>query len=400
MINGSGPGLRQHHNWIESFIDVHRDFPTTPLLLKWSAISCVAGALERKVWCGPYPGMRLFANLYVVLTGPPGCGKTASLAPTEALWMKLENHHVAPTSVTKASLIDCLDKAKRSITLGLIQPDHFNALSVASGELGVLVPSYDSEFMNALTALYDGHPYTETRRTKDINITIKSPLLNILAATTPSFLNDLMPEGAWDQGFISRCILVYSADRIIKPLFGGKTSTDRTDLLTDLKAIGELYGYMRFDPSAAAAIGRWHLDGGKPYPNHPKLAHYISRRTAHVLKLCMVASVARDDELVVKVEDVETALEWLCEVEELMPHIFSTVTAGVDGPVIKETLFAIRAAYQVGSIPVSEATIYEFLALRSPSSNVKTIIEVMLKSGMIRQHHTTNGFAYSPQFMH
>src|SRR5690606_31276805 len=120
--------------------------------------------------------------------------------------------HIAPTSVTKASLIDALAAAERKI----IRPGHdpsiitFNSLVVASDELGVFLPAYENDFMNVLTNIYDCRVYSETRRTSKVSIRMEAPQLNFTAATTPSYLTALLPEGAWDQGFLSRTILIYS----------------------------------------------------------------------------------------------------------------------------------------------------------------------------------------------
>lgn len=65
---------------------------------------------------------------------------------------------------------------------------NFNSLTIVSNELGVLLPEYDPAMMSKLTDIYDGKGYSERRRTKDLNFKIDAPQINLIAATTPSFL--------------------------------------------------------------------------------------------------------------------------------------------------------------------------------------------------------------------
>jgi len=366
----------------------------------WSGIACIAGALERKVWVRTNSS-NLYPNLYTVLVAGPGIGKTITLSKVEELWRALPDHHVAPTSVTKASLMDSIADAKRNVLLPGQSPPYldFNSLLVLAGELGVLIPGYDNEFMNALTAIYDGYPYAERRRSKDLKLEIPCPQLNLFGATTPSYLNAVMPEGAWDQGFISRTILVYSGDRIIRPLF--METTERPELkkalLEDLKKIGDYIGKLAFDTDAAAFVSDWHVSGGPPIPDHPKLVHYLTRRTTHLLKLCMVSAVSRADfNYIVTRSDAELALHWLLQAESAMPDIFRSMTGGGDSRAMDELWHYVFTVYSKEKKPVSEHRLVMFLRERVPSHNVMKIIDIMVKSQLIRLVASDAGAGYAP----
>ena len=197
--------MRILNNWIDEFVELTNHLPSPLLFRKWAGRSAIAGVLERKVWVRTM-NMELYPNLYVVLTGPPGVGKTVATSLVEDLWRAIPGLPVAPKSVTKPSLIDALADAKRSkVYIDGNQSSHlnYNSLLLNAGELGVLIPSYDSEFMNILTDLWDCRMYEEKRRGNNLHVTIPKPQLNMLAATTPAYLNQTLPEAAWDQGFLS-----------------------------------------------------------------------------------------------------------------------------------------------------------------------------------------------------
>lgn len=374
---------------------------TSPALFrKWAAIVTVAGALERKVWVRT-KGSELYPNLYAVLVAPPGVGKTEVVWRARSMWESLEEHHIAGSSVTKASLIDSLNEAERRI----VRPDQnppvfsFNSLQIASNELGVLLPSYDNEFMNVLTDLYDGKNYSERRRTAKINIQIKHPNLTILAGCTPGYLRETLPPGAWDQGFLSRVLLIYSGETELRSLFDEEETNTELDhaLKSRLAEISELMGRFVFTKDAAQFIDAWHLGGQEPRPDHPRLAHYCTRRTAHLLKLSMIASAASRLDLRITIEDIQRALDWLIEAEFYMADIFKSMTSGGDSQLIEDTWHHLYTLYMKDKKPIGEHRMVHFLQERTPTHNIVRVLEIMERSKMIQKTLAPGvGTAYVP----
>ena len=360
----------------------------------------MSASLEKRVWTYTR-GSNLYPNLYLVLVGAPGVGKSAILAPSEKLLRTVGDLHVAPSSLTTASLIDTLNLSAHSS----IDPKgiliSFNSLQVISSELGVFLPAYDSAFMNTLTKLYDGELYEERRRTGKVNhIRIESPQLSILGGTTPAYLNTFLPDGAWDQGFTSRCIFVYSGEMTDEddpfPGEDEKLYAEQvfTDLVHDLKLISKMHGRLFFATDAEGAAREWYRDGRKPVPEHGKLVHYNSRRFAHCMKLCQVASVARGEDYIISKEDFDLALAWLLEAEVYMPDIFKSMGISGDARAIQDAWYVIWDRYSKTKQPVGEYVLVDFLKDRVPSHNIAKIIEVMVRSHSIKPAPIINGVPY------
>lgn len=345
--------------------------------------------MERRLWVHTY-GTNLYPNLFVFLVGPPAGGKTFPIKEAvRPLWKSVADLFVSPTSMTSASLSDDLNAAKRRIVRPASIPPYveFNSLLIALNELSVMFPAYDAEIMNRFTDLYDCDVYEETRRAKSIKITIPNSQVNILAATTPSYLNELMPVGAWDQGFISRVIMIFSAEKIIKPLFE-ITSKDPElfkSLSDDLKYIvHHMYGQFNWEPRAQAAMEAWAAAGGPPAPDHPRLQHYTGRRNAHLLKLCMVACISRENgNKLITLEDFQLALDWLVEAEFFMPDIFKSMVTGGDSAAMDEAFHYIFQIFEREKKPLPEHRIVHYLSQRVPAHSVMRVFETMFRSNMI-----------------
>lgn len=404
MISAKGKPARSFPCWIDAFCDYTEKLPVSPLFRRWAGISAIAGALERKVWLSPF-GDPLYPNFYIILVAPAGVGKTVISNVVSRMWRELPDHHVAPTNVSRATLIDALNDAKRRIVRLGEEPPYieFNSMSVAANELGVFIPQWDMDFINHLTDLWDGFTYQERKRTGSISLKIDRPFLNMLGSTTPSWLITTMPPGAWEQGFCSRTLFIYSGERIIKDLEGLALDFNRngddgifTTLVKDLKAIGELYGAVTFEQAAADAVRAWHLAGGPPSPEHPKLESYLTRRTVHLLKLCMIICVSKTDKLLITLDHYQEALGLLLQFEFALPDVFRAIIAGSDSAAMNELHYQMIQTYAKTQEPIAESFLVNFLRDRVPSNAVLRVIELAVKSGTIK-HAPAGAFsAYIP----
>lgn len=369
----------------------------------------VGAACERKVWLTTVKG-KLYPNQYILLVGGAGIGKSlcTNLAYDFLDTIRTPDtpFHIAPTSVTKASLIDALASAERRVVRPMEIPsvNAFNSLSVVANEFGVFLPSWESEFMSVLTDLWDCRRYAETRRTAKIKLEIPNTQLNLLSADTPAHLTNLLPEGAWEQGFMSRILIVYSGENIYTDLFA-EFDLDKEleeNLIHDLKEIYSLWGEVEVTEEAKIAISEWAAKGGPPIPDHPKLQHYCSRRAAHLLKLCIIASVSNDSEKIVTVEHFSKALSWLIELESFMPDVFKSMKIGGDGRVMEECWHFIYQIYmKEGKKPVAEHRIWRFLQERTPAHNIERMLNAMERGKLLEKKFTeSGGHGYVPKSKH
>jgi len=365
---------------IESFVDATTNLESPEIFRKWAAIGSIAATLEQKVWL--QTSSALYPNLYVFLVAHPGVGKTRTVRAVKRYFTELPEPHIAPTSVTASSLVDALVKAKRTLIRMPEGPLEYNSLLIAADELTAFMHKYDDEMIGVLSAFYDNDQYGQHRRGNEIRISIKSPQVNILSGTTPSNLIKFLPENAWEQGFTSRIILVFSDERTIGDDFAEHDSSLNGDLIHDLKAINSLMGEFKVTEDYRTAVNHWRSLGEPPVPNHPKLIHYATRRRVHLYKLSMVAAVDRSDTLLLTREDFNRAMGWLLEAEVNMPDIFKAGGGGADAKAMDEIYHFILVSDRGRGVP--EHKITNFARERVPIHSILRVIDVMERSGMIR----------------
>ncbi len=126
ILNGGaaescGPDPRDDYlpdDFVSDFFAYTADVHSPELFRRWTAITMIGAALERRVWVrtGPYA---TFPNMFTLLVAPPGTGKKVIEKASELLGetmrpdTKIKAFHVAPQSITKAALIDTLKDAKQ-----------------------------------------------------------------------------------------------------------------------------------------------------------------------------------------------------------------------------------------------------------------------------------------------
>lgn len=395
---------------IEQFLSYTEGTRSPRIFRLWAAIGMVAGALERRVWLKNGDNI-VFPNLYTLLVAPPGVGKFV-IELVRDMWRetsqgttKIPAFHVAADSMTNASLIDTLsDSTTTYVGTGAL-PFRYHSLLIAAEEFSVLLPKYDMEYIGSLNSIWNNKSkYEERRRHGPSKKTeILNPQLNILGGVQPSYLASIFPEEAWSTGLGRRLLLIYSSETPRFSLFH-ESQVDpslRSQIIKRLSEFYGLYGHMRWESDAMETIDSWYMGGELPVPTHPKLEFYNRTRGVFLLKLSLIAAVSRNNEMVIRKEDILRALDWLLEAEKVMPDIFRSMVGKSDKDVIGElhTYMSARFAAQ-RSKAIEGEFIRRFLLERVPHEKVESLIQAAEKANIIaRVGGTTDQYIPRPKFL-
>ena len=346
----------------------------------------VGMACERRIFTSTYGDLVLYPNLFVSLVGVPGSGKTIPIDKVKDILRAVGKLKIAPDTCSRQGLTDEIAKSVNSATINgkLVQ---YCSLQICSNELSSLIPAYDVDFLGQLSNLYDCPKlFEETLRTREPpTLSIVNPQLSFLAAGQPNYLAAVMPDLAWGQGFLTRNIMVYCPGIILQPMF---QKTPRQDFLSmciedDIKHLSELIGGIRWDKDAEDAINAWHMAGGPPRPNHPKLNYYNSRRPIHVAKLCMILSLAEGDSFRITKSHVDKAIGLLLEAEVTMLGVFRDVMQGGDEAVLWDAWTHLTDIHAKTNKPIPHRTVVRFLSSRVKNQQILPTIETLIQAKML-----------------
>lgn len=369
----------------------------------WSGISLLAAACERRLWLRSNQ-LITFPNLYVFLVGAPGVGKQIIDNVRElAAGLSQRGLKVSPNSMTKASLVDELVKAKGSFILssGVLE---YHSLFIVQEEAAVLMPTYDGEFLGMLNSVYNNPtvPYSESRRASPVkSAVIPFPQINLLMGVQPGWMAGTFPELAWATGLMSRVIMVYVEELEYFDIFADSSSSEASlgRLKKALEKILSDYGEFTWTPEAEEQVKAWRVGGEEPRPSHSKLAAYCNRRTQHLLKLCLLSCISRGEGRKILPIDLTRAQRWLFDAENYMPDIFRAMSGANDQAIIEELhIYASNMWKMNKGKPIHERALFNFLTRYVKAERVEKLLQIAERSNVIARLAGTE--TYVPRAKH
>jgi len=333
---------RHFPSFIQAFLDYNKNLGVSQKFLLWSAISGVAGCLERRTWVVYNGSQVIYPNLFVMLIADSGIANksTAGRAIMEIMY-ETEALNFMSTQMSGASLIKQMSQAGEN-TVFQHEGVNYKNSSLYSYSSEAKVTIGDSKGLNGvqelLTDFYDcGDPNIWSNKkgwNKDTlsggNITVYNPCLNLLYCSTPTWLVEAVGKSGIAGGFASRVLFVTEKERF-KGTNGWldddeiKGTTDqetRTKLAEDLKQITKLGGRFRTTKGFKEKYNEILEKRNQAIDADPKgeMASYYSRKMWHCMKLAQVLAADQSNELVLTPEHLESAKDLL---EALEPDMYS-----------------------------------------------------------------------------
>lgn len=321
-------------------------------------------------------GRLLYPNLYVVLTGPPGGGKTTAIRICADLLSSLQNTLVSPARVTNERFMQSIAEACQKNLKGVAAAGFIE-------ELSTFIKPGDKDFIITLTALFDC-PRVFLYETMTRKTVLENVFLSLLGGITPKGIAENVGRSVFGTGFTSRLNFICSRENFPLDLYAEPVYQNYDSFASDLKQINALEGKFVLEPKAKREIQNWSDEGMKPIPSDRRLDEYLARRSVHLLKLCMIKSASRSDELVIREADFEWAKSNLLEAEETMSIAFEFMGESGNINAINGICDWIKTEHENRGYGVSDQLLRKKLLEDIDPSRIDVVLEQMQKSGMIK----------------
>lgn len=351
---------RHFPNWLTAYVEFTRDSESPLSFHFWTGISTIAGALRRRVWLD----MRKFVwtpNFYIILVGPPGvAAKSTSISIGMNLLTQLPPEagiRFGPESMTWQALADSLSKATEYVKYtppsGKEDIKAMSSLTITVGELGTFLTMDDDKLLSFLIRMWDGGDTSFLHNTKTSgNIEVRNPWLNVIAATTPSWLSKNFPVEMIGGGLTSRIIFVFGDQkRMLIPYPDEVIVTEdymrlKSQLVHDLAEIAQMSGEYLLDVKAREWGRAWYLrlyqDARPAHMASDRYSGYIARKQTHLHKIAMVLAAAQRTKLIILQEDLEQADAIITMLEPSMIHVFESIGLVDDAKHLAEITSLLR----------------------------------------------------------
>ena len=351
---------RNLNDWIDGFLKLSDNSEPPLLYKKWSAISTISAALQRKVRIDLGISLTVYPNFYVVLVGPSATGKGTAMRYSYDILKEIPSIRLAAQATSLQSLIRRMKETNLNdmeIETGKMQ--FHSSMTIFSDEFTVFLGYHNRELMAALCDWFDCKDrwvYDTIKRDKE---EIVGVWVNLLGGTTPDNIQSSFPMEAIGGGLTSRIIFVNEEKRDKLVIFPAATAAEielQQYLIQDLEQISLLSGPARFTEGAMKFYADWCMKACENPPfQDRKFDGYIGRRRRHLNALSMVCSASRTNKLIITEYDIQRAAKMMEEVEVKMGTVFRGIGKSDISALVND---AIR--YIVAS-KTDEIALWEFL---------------------------------------
>jgi hypothetical protein len=344
------PSKERHlPDWIAGFMLLTENSEPPTLFRKWSAISTIAAALQRKVRVELGISLVFYPNFYVVLVGPSATGKGTAMKYASDIITQVPAVRLSAQATSLQALIRRMkDTNLTDIDMETGKQLYHSSQTIFSNEFTVFLGYHNRELISALCDWYDCHErwsYDTIKRDKE---EIVGVWVNILAGTTPDNIQSSLPMEAIGGGLTSRIIFVNEERREKLVIFPSSTQKEielQQYLIHDLEQIALISGCYHYTGDAANYYTDWCYSAAKNPPFHDKkFDGYNGRRRNHLNSLAMVCAASRSNELVITSDDFDRASTILNEVEIKMGTVFRGIGKSDISSIINDAIMFFQSS--------------------------------------------------------
>lgn len=333
---------RKLENWLKAYAQYTSASEAPEMFNFWSGVSAIAGAMQRKCYIDQIR-FKWTPNFYIIFVAPPGVAtKSTTISVAMHLLKQVDGIIMGPQSLTWQGLTSGLQDSLRLIPISPPGGDPLemtyatqSAITCELSELGTMLDARDPALISVLIDLWDGREGTWERwlRSKE-NTKVENPWINIIAATTPSWLRENFPESMINGGLTSRVVFAYADKKqflipYINQLVDATAHIElEKALVHDLNEINNLKGEFIMTPAAIEFGKHWYTQHWHEPEEHlqgDRFQGYRARKQTHAHKLAMVLSAAESDGLLIDRRHLETALMFMSGVERDMHIVFESI---------------------------------------------------------------------------
>ena len=198
-----------------------------------------------------------------------------------------------------------------------------SSMSMVLEELASVFRKHSEDLANFLLETYDCGDYRYQTISRSVD-RIKNCCLNILAGTTPAFMQETLDDRLTNEGFASRTFFICADKPRFKEMHIGELDSAQNmakiELLLHIKKLKEVYGQCTYTKEAYDFLADWwrNSDSTPRANSSPKLASYYARKNIHVQKLAMSIHFSDNLDRVITLTEVKKAMAMLEEAEKSM----------------------------------------------------------------------------------
>lgn len=369
-------------NFLEKYTEYCKNNECPDTYHTFSALGVLAALTGRKIrveqgyWT-------YYGNLYIVLVGPAGTGKSVATDISVQLMDEIGGVPYSSECVSPRKLLEEMGTNQAALEIDGKVYQHAPLVAVPS-ELSNFISQNAQLMIDTITTIWDRPKHKYGTAHKGM-VELFGPCLTILTCATPAWITNNLRTDIISGGFSRRTLWVYETDRGNKVIPRPSLTPQMEGLWKELVAHGrrvqEVKGKFVWDRDAEVFFDKWYGQNKK----QPELAlgGYRESKPGFILKLSMLLSMSDQLELVIRKRFLEEALVLLGSIEAHLHRVFEGIGRNELNAVANNVLEMIEQAG--GRMP---ETILRGLAFRIASGKeLDEILYQLVRTEKLRREN-------------
>lgn len=316
-------------SFLRSFMDWNEGTEVPRNYFFWSGVSAIAACVNGQIYIRQGKFVH-YPNMYIVLLGPAGNGKTSAIDRAEEVVRAIdESISVSGQSETAEGLIRFMrDKCIRTMQIGN-EVIPYTPISLYLSELSNFFGKDPAGMIDFITGVWDRGGRSFHRRTKGQGEDmLPRPNVNLLSGTTPAWITQYLKADIVGGGFTRRVIFDNEPrrdpnNRVSWPEDTPQQKAARENCIAYGRVLRGLFGEVRYTFEARMEYEKWY--NTRPPARGEEDEGYHASKPCLMLKTAMLLAISREPKLEVSKEDIEVALALLSESEANRQKVFTAI---------------------------------------------------------------------------
>lgn len=302
----------------------------------WCGYIGLSSSIFRKVWL-PFGDSAIFPNIYVMLVGDAGNGKSFAMDKIRRILAEVPDVHISGSVETPQGMIRFMGgnpKADPPLPAtcclpfpwadGVVRDTH--NLTLIANEFINFISLMPQEWIGVLNDIYDRDVYHYRTKGGGEDM-IVGPYISMLAALTTEISNDLQKTKIISTGLARRTLFQFGERRWENacpiPSFTPSQIEAKARCIQRLKDLRKVRGEFTWSAETRAWWDKWYRPALASVPKKsPTTKSWFASKPIQVLKLGMLNSLSESDDLVLQQSHLELAVEYLAILERDLFKIF------------------------------------------------------------------------------
>ena len=350
------------NNFISNYLLYSSANEAPPMFHVWCGYGVISAAVGRRVWLC-HGENAIYGNIYTLLVGSAGCGKSTALSKARRMIAELGNVQCTYSVETVEGLIQVLGgdpkaKTPSECCTPMVWPDGVtrdtHQIVITANEFVDMIRVAPDTWTGFLNNIYDEDYYSYRTKNSGSQM-LEGPYIVLLGAIPTEISKKLQEADIITTGLARRTIFQYGERQYAQPCpfpeFEIEHKDARAECVTRLKRIQQFQGEIKLSPAAREWWSTWYCEHSVAIPKKatPMTLGWLSSKPVQVQKLAILNCLATSDLMIIEPEHFQLGLEWLNKMEETLHYVFG----GSGRNDLARVILAIEAYLTKQTEPVS-----------------------------------------------